>query len=80
VARFRLDEKVALVTGGSGIGAAICRAYAEQGARVVVADVNPLCGQRVAHELGETGCFQVMDVTDPTSVQPAWRPRTRLAL
>ncbi|TME24192.1 MAG: SDR family NAD(P)-dependent oxidoreductase [Chloroflexi bacterium] len=54
VARFRLDDRVAVVTGGgSGIGAAICRAYAEQGARVVVADVNPAGGQRVADELGE---------------------------
>ena len=70
MARFRLDEKVALVTGGgSGIGAAICRAYAEQGARVVVADVNPTGGQRVASELGEAGWFQAVDVTDLASVQ-----------
>jgi NAD(P)-dependent dehydrogenase (short-subunit alcohol dehydrogenase family) len=70
VARFRLDDKVALVTGGgSGIGAAICRAYAEQGARVVVADVNPTGGQRVAGELGEAGWFQAVDVTDLASVQ-----------
>src|SRR5438309_1782435 len=70
VARFRLDEKVAVVTGGgSGIGAAICRAYAERGARVVVADVNPAGGQRVADELGEAGWFHAVDVTDLASVE-----------
>ena len=72
VARFRLDGKVAVVTGGgSGIGAAICRAYAEQGARVVVAELNKENGQRVAGELGEAGLFWATDVTDLSSVQAA---------
>jgi 2-keto-3-deoxy-L-fuconate dehydrogenase len=72
MARFRLDGKVALVTGGgSGIGAAICRAYAEQGARVVVAELNPDNGHRVADELGEAGLFVRTDVTDLASVQAA---------
>jgi NAD(P)-dependent dehydrogenase (short-subunit alcohol dehydrogenase family) len=72
MARFRLDNKVALVTGGgSGIGAAICRAYAEQGARVVVAEINEDSGRRVAGELGGAGLFQRTDVTDLASVQQA---------
>lgn len=72
MARFRLDGKVALVTGGgSGIGAAICRAYAEQGARVVVAEVNVANGQRVASELGGAGLFAQTDVTDLASVRAA---------
>ena len=72
VARFRLDGKVAVVTGGgSGIGAAICRAYAEQGARVVVAEVNQDNGRGVASDLGEAGLFWSTDVTDLSSVQAA---------
>jgi 2-keto-3-deoxy-L-fuconate dehydrogenase len=70
--RFRLDDRVAMVTGGgSGIGAATCRAFVEQGARVVVADVNPSGGNQVARELGEGGLFQHTDVTDLASVQAA---------
>lgn len=70
--RFRLDKKIALVTGGgSGIGAAICRAYAEQGARVVIADVNEDGGRRIAGELGDAGLFQLTDVTSLESVQHA---------
>jgi NAD(P)-dependent dehydrogenase (short-subunit alcohol dehydrogenase family) len=72
MARFRLDGKVALVTGGgSGIGAAICRAFAEQGARVLVAEVSDANGQRIASELGEAGAFAHTDVTDLASVQQA---------
>lgn len=38
---FRLDQKVALITGaGSGIGRAIALLYAQQGARVIVADIR----------------------------------------
>jgi NAD(P)-dependent dehydrogenase (short-subunit alcohol dehydrogenase family) len=36
----KLEGKVAVITGGArGIGAAICRRYAEEGARVAVADI-----------------------------------------
>ncbi len=37
----RLSEKVALVTGGgSGSGAATCRLFAKEGAKVVVTDID----------------------------------------
>jgi len=50
---MRLAGKVALVTGGaSGFGEGIVRAYAREGARVVVADLNASGAQRVAGEVG----------------------------
>jgi 2-keto-3-deoxy-L-fuconate dehydrogenase len=72
VTRFRLDGKVALVTGGaSGIGEATARAAAEQGARVCVADLNEARGTDVAASLGEAGFFQALDVTDANSCDAA---------
>ena len=49
---MRLQGKVAIVTGAaSGFGAGIARRFAEEGARVVLNDVNP-SGERTAQELG----------------------------
>src|SRR5919205_1526547 len=70
--RFRLENKVALVTGGaSGIGAATCRAFVEQGARVLVADINPTGGRQVAESLGDPAHFCQTEVTDQASVNAA---------
>jgi NAD(P)-dependent dehydrogenase (short-subunit alcohol dehydrogenase family) len=45
----RLEGKVAIVTGGgSGFGEAICRRFAEEGAKVIVADMDGIGGKRVA--------------------------------
>ena len=73
VGRFRLDGKVAVVTGGgSGIGAATCRAFVEQGARVVVADLSEAGGSQVARDLGDSkALFWRTDVTDLASVRAA---------
>ena len=58
-----LQGKLALVTGGgSGIGEGIARAFAENGARVIVADVNEAGAARVAAETG--GEYHVLDVSD----------------
>lgn len=50
---FRLDGRVALVTGGGqGIGEAVCRRLAAAGARVAVFDLNPESARRVAQQAG----------------------------
>ena len=49
----RLENKVAVITGaGSGIGRESALLFAQEGARVVVADVNDTAGRKVVDELG----------------------------
>ena len=48
----RLLDRVAVITGGGdGIGRGIARRFAQEGARVVVADINGETGPTVAQEL-----------------------------
>ena len=64
----RLDNKVAIVTGGAqGQGAGISRAYVAEGAKVVIADVAKEPGQALADELGESAHFVHHDVSDAAS-------------
>jgi NAD(P)-dependent dehydrogenase (short-subunit alcohol dehydrogenase family) len=59
----RIDGKVAIVTGGaSGIGAATCRRFVAEGARVVVADIADEAGTALAGELGAAAAFRHTDV------------------
>jgi NAD(P)-dependent dehydrogenase (short-subunit alcohol dehydrogenase family) len=61
-----LDGRTALVTGAaSGIGAASARLLAQQGADVIVCDVDAELGARVAAEIG--GRFIALDVGDPAA-------------
>src|SRR5687767_6609357 len=59
---MRLSQKVAVVTGGaSGFGAAICRRFVDEDARVVVVDCQD-AGAAVAAELGDAAVFCRADV------------------
>lgn len=67
----RLKGKKAIVTGGgSGIGAAISRHFAEEGANVTILDLDEANGQEVAGALG--GKFIRCDVADEQSVSDAF--------
>ncbi|WP_024868361.1 SDR family NAD(P)-dependent oxidoreductase [Pseudoxanthomonas suwonensis] len=63
------EGQVAIVTGGaSGIGEAVCRRLAREGARVVVADYDGKAAQALAGELGDAMAFQ-LDVADAAAVE-----------
>ena len=65
---MRLEGKTAIVTGaGSGFGAGIARAFAREGAKVLVADINGSAAAEVASEIG--GVPKTADVSDAASVQ-----------
>ena len=65
----KLDGRVAVVTGaGAGLGAAIARRFGEEGARVVVSDINADAAKSVAYSIdGAIAC--TTDVTDEAQVQ-----------
>jgi len=68
----RLDGKVAVVTGGcSGIGLATVRRFAEEGARVVVGDVDAERGKEVVD--GIDGLFVACDVTSKDDVDAMFK-------
>lgn len=72
----RLDGKVAVVTGGcSGIGLATVKRFVEEGARVVIGDLDDQRGHEVVGQLGGTDLltFVHVDVTDADQVDALFR-------
>lgn len=66
----RLSSKIAIVTGaGSGFGAAIARAYVNENAKVVLADLNLEAASRIAAELGDNASAVACDVSRADQVQ-----------
>ncbi len=69
----RFDGKVALVTGaGRGMGRATAVRFAREGARIVVAEVNPGYGEEVVEEIrssGGTAIAVAADVSQPAEVR-----------
>ncbi len=65
----RLEGKVAIITGGaSGIGAGTVRLFADEGASVVIADVQAEAGNQLADELGDAVVYQHTDVSNEADV------------
>jgi NAD(P)-dependent dehydrogenase (short-subunit alcohol dehydrogenase family) len=68
----RLSGKVALITGGaSGIGAATARLFVEEGASLVVADIQDERGHELVSELGSRASYVHAEVSREEDVQAA---------
>ena len=68
----RLAGKSALITGAArGIGLAFAKAYAAEGARVAIADIDIVRAREAASAIGDAAIAVEMDVTDQTSIDAA---------
>ena len=75
----RLEGKRAIVTGGaSGFGAGIARRFVEEGARVIVADLNGEAARVLAAELGDADLGVAVDVSNAAEVTALAETANRL--
>lgn len=64
-----MSRPIALITGGAqGIGFACAQAISENGARIVVADINGAGAQKAAEELGNDAVAITCDMSDPAQI------------
>jgi len=69
----RLEGRQAVVTGGArGIGAAIARVFTDEGARVVIFDVDAARAEATAVAIGDRCTFRVVDVANERAVDDAF--------
>lgn len=67
---MKIQGKVCVITGGaSGLGAATAQYLVEQGANVILVDMNQELGTQMAQQLGEKAQFKALDVTDEAAVE-----------
>ncbi len=67
---MRLTGKTAIVTGGaSGFGAGIVRRFLQEGARVMIADINSTAAEQFRQEMGDHALSCKVDVGDGPSVK-----------
>ncbi|MBW8350673.1 SDR family oxidoreductase [Bacillus sp. IITD106] len=58
-----MENQVVIITGAAnGIGKGVAKMYAEQGAKVVLADIDVKSGEAIAEKLGPSALFQQTDV------------------
>jgi NAD(P)-dependent dehydrogenase (short-subunit alcohol dehydrogenase family) len=71
--RYRLDEKIAVVTGGAGLlGSEFCQTLSAAGARVILADINRELGERISSGFEQAGLeveYFPLDVTSADSIE-----------
>ena len=61
----RVEGKVVLITGGaSGLGKADAIRLAEEGAKLVLTDINQIEGEKLSNGIGDAAIFIEQDVSD----------------
>ena len=74
MSKLRLDNKKVIVTGGAdGIGKAICKVFADEGAKVIVADINTNFGKETVDQINQNNLgaskYIQTDISSENSIQ-----------
>ncbi|KAK3059531.1 hypothetical protein LTS18_010612, partial [Coniosporium uncinatum] len=76
----RLEGKVALVTGaGSGFGEGISKAFAREGAKIIIADISVDGGKRVESEINSQAADSAVFIEMNCTKEEAWKRSLDLA-